>query len=142
MLPAGTVARETFAPSIHVPLREVARHVTQTAVLRTLRVLHQGLARDLGLAPAVVDVLGWANGARQRWESVRIATHNGHGTGCTLSSAIAVYLAKGHTLPEAVGRARAYILGAITAGARVHTGHGQGPLNHGFAPLPMAVMSA
>ncbi len=89
---------------------------------------------------AVVDVLGLADGARQRWESVRIATHNGHGTGCTLSSAIAVYLAQGHALPEAVGRARRYILGAITAGADVHTGRGQGPLNHGFAPVPMAVL--
>jgi hydroxymethylpyrimidine/phosphomethylpyrimidine kinase len=73
---------------------------------------------------------------------VRIATHNGHGTGCTLSSAIAVYLARGHALPEAVGLARAYILGAITGGAQVHTGHGQGPLNHGFAPEPMRVMAA
>nr|WP_315204696.1 bifunctional hydroxymethylpyrimidine kinase/phosphomethylpyrimidine kinase [uncultured Albidiferax sp.] len=90
---------------------------------------------------AVVDVLGLADGKRQRWESVRIATHNGHGTGCTLSSAIAVYLAEGQALPEAVGLARSYILGAITGGAQVHTGHGQGPLNHGFAPVPMVVLN-
>ena len=89
----------------------------------------------------VVDVLGLADGTRQRWQSVRIATHNGHGTGCTLSSAIAVYLAQGHTLTDAVGLARSYILGAIAAGADVHTGRGQGPLNHGFAPLPMVVVS-
>ena len=91
---------------------------------------------------AVVDVLGLAGGDLHWWESRRVATHNGHGTGCTLSSAIAVYLAQGHALPDAVGRARAYILGAITAGAGVHTGHGQGPLNHSFAPLPMVVLSA
>lgn len=90
---------------------------------------------------AVVDVLGLADGKRQRWESVRIATHNGHGTGCTLSSAIAVYLGQGRALPEAVGLARSYILGAITGGAQVHTGHGQGPLNHGFAPVPMVVLN-
>ena len=90
---------------------------------------------------AVVDVLGLADGARQRWQSERIATHNGHGTGCTLSSAIAVYLAQGHALPEAVGLARRYILGAITAGAGVRTGQGHGPLNHGFAPVAMAVQT-
>ncbi len=88
---------------------------------------------------AVVDLLGQADGHRQRWESARIATHNGHGTGCTLSSAIAVYLAQGQALPDAVGLARSYILGAIGAGAGVHTGRGQGPLNHGYAPVPMGV---
>jgi hydroxymethylpyrimidine/phosphomethylpyrimidine kinase len=89
---------------------------------------------------AVVDVLGLADGIRQQWRSPRIATHNGHGTGCTLSSAMAVYLAQGLGLPDAVDRARTYILGAIQAGAAVHTGRGQGPLNHGFAPLAMAVL--
>jgi len=89
---------------------------------------------------AVVDLLGQRDGSRQPWHSARIATHNGHGTGCTLSSAIAVYLAKGFELTEAVGQARTYIRGAIQAGASVHTGHGHGPLNHGFAPLPMQVL--
>ncbi len=91
---------------------------------------------------AVVDVLGLQGGDLHWWESRRIATHNGHGTGCTLSSAIAVYLAQGHALPEAVGLARTYILGAITGGAQVHTGRGQGPLNHGFAPVAMQVLAA
>ena len=59
----------------------------------------------------------------------------------SLSSAIAVYLAQGHALPEAVGLARRYILSAITAGAGVHTGQGHGPLNHGFAPVAMAVQA-
>ena len=61
-------------------------------------------------------------------------THNGHGTGCTLSSAIAAELAGGATLPQAVSSARHYILGAIAAGADVRTGSGHGPLNHGYAP--------
>ncbi|WP_394789916.1 bifunctional hydroxymethylpyrimidine kinase/phosphomethylpyrimidine kinase [Rhodoferax sp.] len=90
----------------------------------------------------VVDLLGQADGSRQQWQSPRIATHNGHGTGCTLSSAIAVYLAQGQDLTGAVALARSYILGAISAGAGVHTGQGHGPLNHGFAPLPMAVLPA
>lgn len=85
----------------------------------------------------VVDVLcarGILNA--QKLQSQRIATSNGHGTGCTLSSAIAAHLALGRALPQAVEHARQYILGAIAAGADVTTGHGHGPLNHGYAPVP------
>ncbi len=67
----------------------------------------------------------------------RIATHNTHGTGCTLSSAIAAFLALGDGLPQAVRLAREYVRGALAAGAGVRTGSGSGPLNHGFAPQPM-----
>ena len=88
----------------------------------------------------VVDVLALANGGRLRLQSPRIATHNAHGTGCTLSSAIAAHLALGLPLPQAVEQARAYILGAIAAGANVHTGHGHGPLNHGYAPVVQRVL--
>ena len=55
---------------------------------------------------------------------------NTHGTGCTLSSAIAAELAKGSPLQEAVRRAKIYITGAIAAGLNI--GHGRGPLNHGY----------
>ena len=89
----------------------------------------------------VVDLLALADGACVRMASTRIATHNGHGTGCTLSSAIASYLALGQPLAQAVQQARAYVLGAIEAGARVHTGRGHGPLNHGYAPLPQAIFN-
>lgn len=88
----------------------------------------------------VVDVLATRSGLRQRLESARIATHNGHGTGCTLSSAIAAHLAQGLPLQQAVERARAYILGAIAAGADVTTGCGHGPLNHGYAPVAQLVL--
>ena len=89
----------------------------------------------------VIDVLALPNGSRLRLQSPRIATHNGHGTGCTLSSAIAAHLALGLPLPQAVEQARAYILGAIAAGANVHTGHGHGPLNHGYAPVAQRVLA-
>jgi len=88
----------------------------------------------------VVDLLAVQGGNTQRLESQRIATHNGHGTGCTLSSAIAAFLAIGEPLPLAVEHARAYILGAIAAGADVTTGRGHGPLNHGYAPLAQRVL--
>jgi hydroxymethylpyrimidine/phosphomethylpyrimidine kinase len=67
----------------------------------------------------------------------RIATANTHGTGCTLSSAIAAHLALGLPLIDAVEAARTYVRGALVAGAGVKTGQGGGPLNHGFAPQPM-----
>jgi hydroxymethylpyrimidine/phosphomethylpyrimidine kinase len=54
-----------------------------------------------------------------------------------LSSAIAAHLALGHGLSDAVRLARTFILGAIAQGADVTTGHGHGPLNHGFAPVPL-----
>jgi len=88
----------------------------------------------------VVDVLAGRAGLRYRLQSARIPTRNGHGTGCTLSSAVACFLALGEPLQQAVEKARAYILGAIAAGADVHTGHGHGPLNHGYAPMAQRVI--
>lgn len=88
----------------------------------------------------LVDVLALRDGppqSRHRHHAApRIASRNLHGTGCTLASAIVAHLALGHALPEAVVRARTYVRGAIAAGAGVVTGSGNGPLNHGFAPVP------
>ena len=85
----------------------------------------------------VVDLLATPAQPGLRLRSARIASRNVHGTGCTLSSAIAAYLARGLALAQAVERARAYILQAIRAGAAVQTGQGHGPLCHGYAPVPM-----
>jgi len=66
-----------------------------------------------------------------RWfEFERIDTPNTHGTGCTLSSAIASFLARGEGLEAAVEAARAYMQAAIAAGAQFEMGHGHGPVNH------------
>ena len=67
----------------------------------------------------------------------RIPSANTHGTGCTLSSAIAAHLARGATLEDAVRRARDYVRGALQAGAPVRTGAGSGPLNHAWQPQAM-----
>jgi len=64
----------------------------------------------------------------------RVDTRNLHGTGCTLAAAIASQLARGDTLPDAVGIALDYVARAIAAGAPLRLGAGNGPLNHGFAP--------
>jgi hydroxymethylpyrimidine/phosphomethylpyrimidine kinase len=58
----------------------------------------------------------------------RITSRNTHGTGCTLSSAIAAYLAKGETLPEACKKAGDYVHQAIINGANYVLGNGNGPL--------------
>ncbi len=83
----------------------------------------------------VVDVLLQSGMAPQRLASPRIASRNVHGTGCTLSSAIAAHLALGHPLGDAVVLGRRFILEAIAKGANFTTGHGHGPLNHGHAPV-------
>jgi hydroxymethylpyrimidine/phosphomethylpyrimidine kinase len=63
---------------------------------------------------------------------VRIPTRNNHGTGCTLSSAIASNLAKGEDVEPAVRHAKEYISGAIRAGAAYVIGRGHGPVHHFF----------
>ena len=75
------------------------------------------------------DVL-YHNGSVTVFEMQKIDNQNTHGTGCTLSSAIACNLAKGMDVPEAVKRAKEYITGAIRAG--LDLGHGRGQLDHGY----------
>ena len=72
----------------------------------------------------------YANGERIWFEGKRIDNPNTHGTGCTLSSAIAANLAKGFTLIESVQRAKDYISGALAA--MLDLGSGSGPMNHAF----------
>jgi hydroxymethylpyrimidine/phosphomethylpyrimidine kinase len=73
------------------------------------------------------------------WHGDRIETANTHGTGCTLSSAIATFMAQGVDLVTAVGNARDVIRQALRAGAGVTTGRGSGPLNHFAAPVAMQI---
>ena len=81
-----------------------------------------------------------ANGIQSSlFSSESIPTRNIHGTGCTLSSAITAYLAKGICLEEAIAAAKQYISKAIRAGADIEIGQGFGPVNHGFNPLKMQV---
>jgi hydroxymethylpyrimidine/phosphomethylpyrimidine kinase len=92
--------------------------------------------------PELTDLLLAPPAPARRWSDARIDTRNTHGTGCTLSSAIACGLAQGLALVDAVDAARRYVRGALRAGADVTTGQGHGPLNHGFAPQPTRVLAA
>ena len=76
------------------------------------------------------DDLLWRDGAGKWFRGKRIHNPNTHGTGCTLSSAIASNLAKGYDLDTAVERAKDYISGAL--GAMLDLGHGSGPMDHTF----------
>ena len=112
----------------------------------------------------VTDLLIQRNVPAVIFESPRLKSNNLHGTGCTLSSAIASYLAKGLGLEEAVRRGREFLTQAIKSGLMVSMGgqqfslgsfagpgsgidsggsdrsgrsvYGSGPLNHGFNPQP------
>lgn len=71
---------------------------------------------------------------RARWyRAPRLETRHGHGTGCTLSSAIAARLALGDDVPGAVAAAKTYLGGALAAAGELDAGAGPGPLNHFFA---------
>ena len=72
----------------------------------------------------------WADGQGQWFHGKRIDNPNTHGTGCTLSSAIAANLAKGWSLAQSVERAKDYISGALAA--MLDLGKGRGPMNHAF----------
>lgn len=76
----------------------------------------------------MTDTLYTTDGKTYTYSSPRITSTNLHGTGCTLSSAIASYLALGASLPEAVRQAKEYITLAIHAGKDQHIGNGNGPL--------------
>lgn len=68
------------------------------------------------------------------YETEKFITNNTHGSGCTLSSAIAAYMARGENLKDAVAKAQEYVFEAIKNGKDAITGKGNGPLNHFFNP--------
>jgi hydroxymethylpyrimidine/phosphomethylpyrimidine kinase len=82
-----------------------------------------------GTGAESTDLLVDSNGT-QRFAAPRIATRNTHGTGCTLSSAIAALVARGRRLDDAVAGAKAYLTQAIAASDRLSIGHGAGPVHH------------
>lgn len=77
------------------------------------------------------DVLYLYQTSQYHWfHADRIITHNTHGTGCTLSSAIASYLAQSYSLNDAISAAKQYLTNAIKSGSEFQLGLGAGPVNH------------
>ena len=130
-----------------LPLAEVVTpNIPEAEILADRTITNAGEMRDA--AKCIHDAYGCAvllkgghrvndandllyDGETFTWfEGRRIDNPNTHGTGCTLSSAIAANLAKGFALPESVRRAKEYISGALAA--MLDLGQGSGPMNHAF----------
>lgn len=112
--------------------REMGEQARKLRAIGANAVLIKGGHAD---GPQAVDLYVDAEG-EMRLEAPRVATSNTHGTGCTLSSAIAAELAKGASLREAVSKAKAYITAAIAAADELHIGKGRGPVHHFHAWWP------
>jgi len=85
-------------------------------------------------SPTLISLFFDENGKEYSFETEKFITNNTHGSGCSLSSAIAAYLARGEKLFKAVELAQQYVFEAINNGKDVVTGKGNGPLNHFFNP--------
>ncbi len=112
-----------YAPSTPEEIEETAAKLLETG---TASVLIKG---GHGKGAECRDCLLYDN--QFIWfSSKKIETINTHGTGCTLSSAIAAFMARGETTDSAVAKAKTYIDEAIEAGAAYSSGDGNGPLHH------------
>jgi hydroxymethylpyrimidine/phosphomethylpyrimidine kinase len=140
LFPCATVVTPNLDEAALLVGKTLASEADMEAAARQLLEMGANAALVKGghLAGDTVSDLLLARGAQPLWmRAPRIASGNTHGTGCTLSSAIASQLALGADLVAAVQAAREFVRGALQAGASVRTGAGSGPLNHGFAPRPM-----
>jgi hydroxymethylpyrimidine/phosphomethylpyrimidine kinase len=132
LFPLATV----ITPNLH----EAARLLGQAVAVDEAEMIAQGRRLKRGGAAAVLMKGGHRPGALAtdflidkdvtRVESLRVYTKNTHGTGCTLSAAIAAEMAKGAGLGKAVKAAKAYVTGAIAAADSLSVGTGRGPLHH------------
>lgn len=115
---------------------DLQRQIHEFAAMGAGAVLLKGGDRSGSLK---TDIL-WHDGVVTRYEAPEVSTPNTHGTGCTLSSAIACGLALGLDIERAVNRAKDYITRALQSGADVITGHGHGPVCHFFDPQPLMIL--
>jgi hydroxymethylpyrimidine/phosphomethylpyrimidine kinase len=113
----------------HAPARSEAEMEAQARALLDFGAQYVLIKGGHGGGAESVDLLVDATSVT-RFAGMRIATRNTHGSGCTLSSAIAAGLAKGHDLKTAVREAKTYVTAAIAAADRLAIGHGNGPLHH------------
>ena len=133
LLPLATVmtpnlpeAAAMLGSPVATDRQEMATHARRLLDLGAHAVLLKGGHLTGGGSPDL-----FAQGQELTWlEGSRIATANTHGTGCTLSSALAAELAKGKPLPQAASAAKIWLAGAIAAAGQLSVGHGHGPVQH------------
>jgi hydroxymethylpyrimidine/phosphomethylpyrimidine kinase len=122
-LPEAAALLDTGLARNEVEMRQQAERFLALGVKAVL------LKGGHGTGPESADI--FADGTQMiRLAAVRVETRNTHGTGCTISSAIAAGLAKGRDLVTAVQDAKAYITAAISAADRLEIGSGHGPVHH------------
>ncbi|MEF3132337.1 bifunctional hydroxymethylpyrimidine kinase/phosphomethylpyrimidine kinase [Rhizobium sp. 268] len=133
LLPLATLLTPNLpeaAALLHQPVAtnraEMAAQAEGLRALGPAAVLVKGGHLDCDDSP---DVLATADGLHW-FEARRVPTKNTHGTGCTLSSALAAELAKGASVPEAVAIAKDYLAGAVAAAGSLTVGSGHGPVQH------------
>ena len=141
---AVAVIRDTLVPraTIITPNLPEAAALLGTDTATTTAQMEQQVTALLALGPHAVLMKGGHLDAAespdlllttttQHWvKAPRTNTKNTHGTGCTLSAAIAANLAKGQSMPDAVAQAKTYISGAIAAADDLALGAGHGPTHH------------
>ncbi len=140
MFPRAVLVTPNLDEAALLVARPLASEADMEAAARELlaRGARAVLLKGGHLAGGTVSDLLLARDAAPVWlRGPRIPSANTHGTGCTLSSAIAAHLARGAGLEDAVRSARDYVRGALEAGAPVRTGAGSGPLNHAWQPQGM-----
>lgn len=142
---AVTVLKERLMPiatiiTPNIPEAE-ALSGEKVETIDDMRRVAQSLSRECGTSVLVkgghlkgeksADILyNYMTSSFRVYETDRIETRNTHGTGCTLSSAIASYLAQGLELEDAVKLAKEYLIRALTSGSGYSIGKGSGPVNH------------
>jgi len=128
-LPEAAVLLEADEPADRAGMERAANALLE---LGAHAVLLKGGHLEAGDSPDF-----FTDGAQTRWlDASRIDTLNTHGTGCTLSSAIAAYLAHGAALSDAVASAKSYVEKAIAGADRLGVGRGRGPVDHFHAIWP------
>ncbi len=117
-------------------MKEAAQVIYESAFRAQPAASRAVLVKGGHLDDAAIDVLYDGRDFRL-FQTAKLATRHTHGTGCTLSAAIAALLARGCDLPGAVERAKAYVTEAIRTAPGL--GHGAGPLNHTIADLRLQI---
>ncbi|MDZ7346684.1 MAG: PfkB family carbohydrate kinase, partial [candidate division KSB1 bacterium] len=142
LLPLATVAtpnlpeaqvliEETIASRLH--MEDAARRILALGPKSVL--LKGGHLADASSDDYFLEMT--IHGLQGTWLSgPRVTSRNTHGTGCTLASAIAAFLAKGFSISESVRRAKKYISEAIVVGSEYSLGKGHGPVHHFYRLWP------
>ena len=131
LLPLATVATPNLAEAEILSGQTIESEADMRSAAETIgRRYHCAVLCKGGHKVGGADDLLWTPQGIRWYRGERIDNPNTHGTGCTLSSAIAANLAKELALEEAIGQAKEYLTGALKA--MLDLGHGSGPLNHGY----------